>query len=234
MNLPKSYSKNERIQNLIKNLDTEGGINKVDEDGLRPIDVATLFGQLELVKILLEKGASASPFADGSSPLHLASALGHLGIVQLLLESPSGKSALNAKQMESGRCPIHWAVQEKQLPIIKFLISSGANIEVQCIDGITPLQAASSGNDFECVKLLLESGANPNALCIDKEKKNHGTALHAASAWNSIESAEALLAHGADVESRDEDGLRPIDFAIMYDLKEMIKLLSQRTNPRFN
>ena len=54
------------------------------------------------------------------------------------------------------------------IPVIKFLIEKGANVNYVQYNGETTLMAAASINNEEIVKLLIEKGANVNAE--DKEK----------------------------------------------------------------
>ena len=52
---------------------------------------------------------------------------------------------------------LHYILHEKKnhLEIVKYLISSGANIESQTNLGATPLHIACQSNNFEIVKYLI-------------------------------------------------------------------------------
>ena len=71
-----------------------------------------MYGHLEIVKFLLEKGASIDSKNDyGSTPLHLASMKGHLEIVKLLL----GEGANIDAKDENGSTPLHWASRHPEI-----------------------------------------------------------------------------------------------------------------------
>ncbi|KAF2818089.1 ankyrin, partial [Ophiobolus disseminans] len=53
-------------------------------DGWTPLFLAADSGHLEVVKLLLEKGADFTvPTNDGWTPLHVASYKGHLDVIKL-------------------------------------------------------------------------------------------------------------------------------------------------------
>mmetsp|Transcript_34986 Transcript_34986/g.77147 ORF Transcript_34986/g.77147 Transcript_34986/m.77147 type:complete len:107 (-) Transcript_34986:16-336(-) len=56
--------------------------------------MASYQGHLEVVRLLLEKGADTeAPGQDQATALHVASDQGHLEVVQLLLDTPSHRLA---------------------------------------------------------------------------------------------------------------------------------------------
>jgi YidC/Oxa1 family membrane protein insertase len=73
-------------------LDQEGAsVDEPDESGMRPIGVAVAKGHLELVKVLLDRGADVT-FVDaaGNTLLHYAAGYGHVGVLQSLLQAEGG------------------------------------------------------------------------------------------------------------------------------------------------
>ena len=74
----------------------------------------------------------------------------------------------------------HYACLEGHLPVVKYLISKGANIEAKDYVNWTPLHFASSFNKKQDVVIYLVSkGANKTAK--DKDGK---TPYDLASSWN--------------------------------------------------
>lgn len=78
-----------------------------------------------------------------------------------------------------GRTYLHYACDYGQQDIIDYLLSKGANINIQDKYGITPLLAALYENHESCVKLLIQKGANRTgkspdgkilAECTDNDK----------------------------------------------------------------
>jgi ankyrin repeat protein len=74
--------------------------------------------------------------------------------------------------------------------------------------GWTPLHYAASGPDPQLVAWLLEQGA-----AIDAPSPNRTTALMMAARYGSPDTAELLLARGADPKLRNERELSAADFA---------------------
>ena len=66
-------------------------------------------GKLEVVKLLIEKGADfKSPDKDGKTPLHWAAYSGKLEVVKLLIE----KGADFKSPDKDGKTPLHWAAEK--------------------------------------------------------------------------------------------------------------------------
>ena len=74
--------------------------------------------------------------------------------------------------------------------------------------GWAPLHYAASGPEVAVVRLLLERGAH-----IDAVSPNGTTALMMAARYGSFDSAELLLARGADTRLRNQRALSAADFA---------------------
>ena len=66
---------------------------------------------------------------------------------------------------KAGWCALHFAGQECSEPMVKMLITAGANLELREKYGNTPLMRAVSNykGDAEVISTLLEAGANPDA-----------------------------------------------------------------------
>jgi ankyrin repeat protein len=86
---------------------------------------------------------------------------------------------------------------------VEFLISKGANINVYCTNGTTPLIRATVifGGDKEMVKPLIAKGADMNF-----GDPRGWTPLHIVAQCGLTEIAEILIANGADVNAVDKGG----------------------------
>ena len=71
--------------------------------------------------------------------------------------------------------------------------------------------------------MLLEKGADPRA-----RKSDGTTPLHLAASREEVEVGRILLAHGADVEAKDDYGRTAFDVASERGCDEIMKLLSER------
>jgi hypothetical protein len=134
--------------------------------GDAPLALAALFGQFEIVKLLIEKDA---PLNDcececGRSALFYASEIGRLEIVNYLIEHGA-----IIDQDFHGWIHEYWisvlmvASQNGHLEVVKCLIQHGANVNAVDDGGKTALLLASEKGHLEVVKCLIERGANVDA-----------------------------------------------------------------------
>ncbi len=128
------------------------GIKKIENDiGLSPIQYAAIAGQANVVKILLDNGASVNEKnSKGETLLLLAASRGHLAVVKLLLERGAD---VNMADNNNER-PLHVAANQGHPKVVQALIESGANRTLLNNDGNTPLQEAINGGNEEVVALL--------------------------------------------------------------------------------
>jgi len=69
----------------------------------------------------------------------------------------------NIDEIEYGSTPLYEAVTYSKIPIIKLLLSRGANVNfINSLTGTSILVAAVKNSNLAIVRLLLEHGANPN------------------------------------------------------------------------
>jgi len=108
------------------------------------------------------------------------------------------------------------ACQDQNYEAAAFLIEQGANANYVDEDGYTPLWEASNHCDIELMILLLEKGAQVNACTAEVSP------LHIAcdSPFRSLEAIALLVAQGADVNQKDEDGQTPFDRSKISDGEE--------------
>jgi len=73
---------------LVKLLIAKGSaINEKTPYGWTPLHQASTKGFIDVVQILLEKGASINRDNDGKTPLHIACIKSHLEIIKILLDN---------------------------------------------------------------------------------------------------------------------------------------------------
>jgi N-acyl-D-amino-acid deacylase len=230
-------------------------------DSLYPAIRANDLAQL---KAALDRGVSASePDADGVPPLMHAAAVGSLDAMKLLLErradvnatSTFGSTALmwsvtdRAKvrllldhgadvnvAARSGRTALVIAAfANPSAPVVRMLLDKGAKVAVMDARKVTPLNAATYGNDTETIRLLLDASADIHTA---DTFIGLNPLINAAGNRN-LDAVKRLLAKGADVNvvSKTKDlpriqtgivefgGWTPLLMAVPFGPPEMIQTL---------
>jgi len=185
-----------------------------------PLHTAAWNGHLDLVKLLLANGADPNiKVMDGKTPLHLAVEEGRLELAELLLANGArvdAKDTLN-------RTSLYIAVYEDHLALTELLLAYRAKVNV--IGGYedwTALQLAAVAGYADVARLLLTYGADPNA---GEKYGSKCTPLMYAAGNDRLAVAELLLANGAEVDAKGDDGFTPLYYAALQNLPSMVKLL---------
>jgi ankyrin repeat protein len=141
-----------------------------------------------------------------------------------------------------GDSPLHEACFHGHLPLVKFLLAKGANLDARTHEGGTALSSACLGARVGIAALLIAHGAKLNPQCqlcsplheaatkgsveccqllISKGAKlevsdcYHGTPLHGACIRGQIQTAKILLDAGANVNARKIHST-PLHFSAEY------------------
>ncbi len=117
-------------------------------DGFPVVALAAVFGQLDVVRYLAEKGAdinAAATNGTGYSALTGAVASGHAAIAKWLLESGANANY----RYGSGYSPLLTAAANGHLEIVKLLITHGADPQAHTDDGKTALALAEERKHAE-------------------------------------------------------------------------------------
>ena len=189
-----------------------------------PLEGAIIGQNVEVVKALLEAGASLEA-EEGSpySPLMQAIVRGvNVDVVKALLEAGASLEATSAFSLT----PLKHAIRCGNVDVIKVLLEAGASVEaVESEYAPTPLQSAIYGiGNVEVVKILLEAGASLEA------GPNFLRPMDAAISERNVEVVETLIDAGAPLDRQDWRVARfavftPLEFAISQGNLNVIKVL---------
>ncbi len=148
------------------------------------------------------------------SLLHIAIARGDLDKVKEELDKGANINSLAG----DGLSTLQWCLGNKT-DILEFLLSYGADPNIESVEGATPIMNAVQSNQMEHLKMLIENKAD-----INKQDKRGFTALHRAAEMGHIEIIKELLQNGAKKEIEAE-GHTALSLAKARNNKEIIEIL---------
>ncbi|KAF8451222.1 hypothetical protein BGX38DRAFT_1269487 [Terfezia claveryi] len=163
---------------------------------------AATWGKLEMVTLLLDRGADINLTSGGTygTALCAAAAWGKLEMVTLLLDRGADINLTSDGEFGTALCA---AAAIGELIIATLLLDRGADINLtSCGIYGTALCAAAFLGKLEMVTLLLDQGADTNLT----SGGSYGTALCTAVAWRKLEIVKLLLDRGADINLTSDGG----------------------------
>lgn len=129
---------------------------KSDLESETPLMIAAWFGHLDVVHVLLAKGADVnSRNQRGMTPLFCAALQGQAAIVRALFDR---KADINAKDRH-GATPLMAAARAGHAAAVRVLLEQGADPEIRDSSGRSALTLAISESQAEIAELLRKAGA---------------------------------------------------------------------------
>ena len=150
-----------------------------------PLHAASMAGHLDLVRLLLERGANVNQPMD---PWYEAN-------------------------IEAGMSPLHLAIREGHVDVVEALLQGSADVEKSSWfpNLIKPIHVALDKRSAHCLELLLRAGADADARTGPEDGGR--TALHMAVASEWVAGVEMLVRAGCRTDIKDESGKTPLDAA---------------------
>jgi len=135
-------------------------VNWQDDNGFKPLHLATGEGQVKIVKFLISAGADVNAKGPyGWRSLHMAAGMNSSEMVAMLIAAAADPNL----KMELGNTPLHSAAYLGNIDIADRLIKAGSRVNESDNDGNTPLHDAAARGYAEMVRFLLVKGASPTA-----------------------------------------------------------------------
>jgi ankyrin repeat protein len=210
-------------------------VNNTTKNGYTALLVASTpySGNFDVVDTLIEHGAdvNAKSFVEQWSPLLLASthAFPDESVIRRLVEAGAQINDSNVY----GVTPLMSIARFGSDALVEYLLKKGANANLKSADGsfIINMAASSAGGRFlEQLKTDLSTAAKARRLEATYGKGMDSMADDFSEKNRSVRPKVVglLLDYGADIESRDPDGLTPLINAIVAGNTEVVETLIQR------
>lgn len=208
-------------------------VNHTMLDGSSAIGAAAEFGNLQVMKALIEAGATVQSEAGDvirmahiygtQEPVIKAILGGQASALKLLLDNGA-----NSRLDASSGSLLLFAIQSKSLAVLKTLLKVGVD---GTMDGLPLVTAAYNGN-LDMVTCLLDGGANANALAfhgLTIYEQRVCSPLYIACEKGHIEIVRKLLKHGADanLDVGERSGL-PLVVAAGHGRLEIVQVLLEK------
>jgi ankyrin repeat protein len=236
---------NQDIEQVRESINALGGdkhLNEIDINyGITPLMYASTIGNIEIIKLLLERGADVNLVNEEQTN---ALMLAHDNIVaKLLLDNGADPNVASDG---------YTVLMSADLELCELLIQYGATVNYQNSTGTTALHAHAFNGSIDCVKLLVEHGADVNRrnmvgftplmlavtngsidvikyllgkVDVNSRDLAGSTALIIAAANGRTDSMVCLLENNADVNLVNKQGKSALIQAAELDFEECIELL---------
>ncbi|QET01528.1 MULTISPECIES: ankyrin repeat domain-containing protein [Cupriavidus] len=186
---------------------------------------AVEFDDANTVQKLISRGVDPNLVDDRGNPML---------VVALREKSKKAAAALiKAKNIDfdktnpAGENALMMAALQGDLDSIKLMVD-GQEAEINK-KGWAPLHYAATNGHNDVVKYLVD-----HAAYIDAESPNGSTPLMMAARGGHIETVKLLLDEGADMRLKNQQGMNVIDFALLYNQKEIADGLRSRWVKLYN
>jgi ankyrin repeat protein len=214
--------------------------------------VASAKGRAEAVEVLLEAGADVDVRCGlmKRAPLHAAAAGGHIDAIQRLCEAGADIDILDAKD----GTPLHLAARSGKHGSAVSLLRYGADVSTRDRTGATAMIRAADNGDLSLVQMLEQAGADIDTgdtsdqtpmffaayaghIEVAEYLLGRGadigiTTREGQNFWMPYQTVlasealtQALIASGADINQRTNNGMTPLMSAALSGTPDEVRLL---------
>lgn len=197
---------------------------------------ASITGNLRRIRSLVDVCPSlVNCYYDYQTPLHLAVVYGHVDVVRYLIEQGANVAAENYPFHDS---LLASARDRQNRPLADLLSSAIQKRFPHYAPGPHAIINDVARGDVKAVRSRLSTSSVKCNVC----EEDGNTPLHVAAKNLNVEMAELLLGHGADANSANKKGFKPIHVALYRnnywyhreDGWEFAQLMLHHTEPNIN
>ena len=230
-----------------------------DSSNRTPLLVAWQHGETDVMKLLQQHSTTQQKLpSEASLPLWSLAKLGYADLAQKAIKTKG--SDLYVKDPDSQYNALHWSIDCDRFIILDMLLDAGMSPNKADDHGRTPLHIAAELGDYEATERLLKANPNLEAkniwgatsLSVAQSNKNYFVAtllleagasviekgqedaiqptFFAALQLGKMKAVQALFAHGADINVKNEENKTVIQVAKLSGNKELLNFLKQMTS----
>ena len=212
--------------NVVKFLITQCNAKQLaGHKGRTPLHIAIERKNYEIAKFLLENEANVNAIANNKqSPLHLlafyrSNSGNHVNdqFAKLLINKGADINALDNKN----QTPLKIAIEKENFYLVQTLIGSGAKINGSKYNNAIFQAVESYSKNY--LQVLIKHGADMNCISENTGK----TLLNAAIVRHDLAKIKILVKAGANVNTKDINGLSPLHLSAQDGYKDITEFLLQ-------
>ena len=176
----------------------ERSVDSRNATGITPLMNAAMNGNVQAVKLLIEKGADPSlKDNSGLNSLHFAAIGGDTDIISLIHTRMPDIESLNGE----GETPLLVAAYNGKLHAVKWFLERGANATYEDKGGWNALHSAAYNGDAETIDYILT-----HVQAIESKTADGETPLIIAVRHQKPQGVKCLLEKGANPLAKDNEG----------------------------
>ena len=173
---------------------------------------------------------------NGYTILHKAVFNGDIDITTLIINEVKKRLGMSSKdslpkfineKTNEGMTALHYAAYKGNIPLLQFLITSGASVDAVTNLGKNVIHMAAEGNQ-PSMMIYLISKEHQSSQSVDE---NGSTPLHWACYSGAEESVNFLLNLDVNIDAQDKEKLTPLHLAVLGGREKIVlKLLQKNAN----